>query len=713
MATERGVGREALQDPTKHSSKGTNYLLVIGIDQYQHWPKLNNAVRDAKDVADVLIRQYQFTEDSTHLLLDQEATEGNIYRVIRELKQTIQPDDNLLVYYSGHGHYDEDFDEGFWVPVDAGKDSEGDFISNANIIKRINAIDTHHTLLVIDSCFSGSLVVQKRNTVPDERFKSRRIITSGRYETVSDGRVGENSPFATGMLTFLRKNTAKALDTTTLVRYVKDFVYGKSNQSPVEGRLQNSADEGGEFVFHLRKEEGALWAEASQQNTVIAYQNYLLAFPTGRYVVQANRRLTKLREDEIWQTTRQNDNETAYESYLKKYAPTGKFVQEAEERLKGLRQDREARQEVREQMAERAQEREHMQREYAELVHQAEALFNKRELAAAREEYRSALLRYLPGFVPDQNYLEEQINLCQTNISFLQFYDNGKRAMDAGNYRLAIQYFQEALKNTDNPQVEKLLHQSRQQLAAEKAPPKPAKLEEAAYPKQAQTAANTVPPKKKKRSSRGVLIGVVIGSIACFMVLGVIGSMMDDSGTEDYLAEEEATFNESSTAGVDSYDETSSTTTPVEEDVFIPQQTGRSPSAAEAQQQRVVERNQSSAAAADPSLADPTVFGEWELIEYALNGGSFEELNQFSEAMGSDRMVVTMNFNSDGNLISEYSNTGQTTYNSFRVDNYGRIWIDQFGWGTYELSDGNNTMELNFTMSDGVYTYPLTMIMER
>lgn len=673
MANERGVGRESLQASRTSSPKRLNYLLVIGIDQYLHWTKLHNAVRDANEFANVLIRQYQFEESYTYRILDGNATERNIYGVFRELKHRIRPEDNLLIYFSGHGHYDKDIDEGFWVPVDATKDNEGDFISNSNIIKRINAIETHHTLMVIDSCFSGSLLIQKRNTIPQEQHKSRRVFTSGHLEPVSDGRTGENSPFAMGVLTYLRKNTTPALKTSTLVERVCDFVKGESDQMPLEGRLPNSGDFGGEFIFHLRKEEGTFWSEADEQNTVKAYQDYLDAFPTGLYVVQAQRRITKLREDEVWQTTCANDNESAYENYIRKYAPSGKYIAAANERLTALRQQRKERQTMQERITQQEQHREALQQEYTELVHSAEQLFAERQLAAARESFREALLKFLPGFVPNQQYLEDRINLCQTNITFLQHYDNGKRAMDSGNYRLAIQYFQEALKNTDNAQVESLLRECRKRLNRQE----PAVETQARGAHATTTGTTTASPPKKKKNRRTAwwILGGILLFISIFVVFSAILSSFEQEMTDPFITEE-------------------ATTTP--EDVYIPEQTGRSP-----------ERPQSSAAAQNPGLADPKIFGQWEQAEFNLNGLDY---NQAGNIYNQGTSAV-YNFRNDGVVEIRYSNGNMLTY-QYRVDNYSNIMFGYFGWGTYSYLD-NSTVQLRFQINDGYYTYPLTITLER
>jgi hypothetical protein len=496
---------------------------------------LSNAVKDAREFAEVLNLQYQFSDEHIFSLYDDEATEGKIYQALRDMKRRLQPHDNLVVYYSGHGHYDDEIDEGFWIPVDAEKNDESSFISNANIVKRVNVLDTQHTLLIVDSCFSGSLVVRKRNVIPDERFKSRRILASGRYETVSDGHEGENSPFSAGLLTFLRRNTSPKLDSTSLIKYVKDYVFAKANQHPVDGRIQNSADEGGEFVFHLQRDEEAVWQDVTASHTIEEYRNYLASFPEGRYVAIANRKINELAEDDIWANAKINDNESSYEEYIRKFTPNGKYLTEARNQLEQLKEKRLARQKAQKEMAGREHQREQLRQQYAQLVKEAEDLYKDRKLTEAREKYRTALTNHLPGFVPTQNYLEEQINLCQNNITFLQHYENGKAAMDDKNYRLAIEFYQEALKINSNEKIEQLIIHCQQHL-------KGGKKRTVSAASQSRGYADISQPVKTKSP---VWMKVMAGVGIILVILMVIGLAVED-GTEEvpYNAYQEGSFEE-------------------------------------------------------------------------------------------------------------------------------------------------------------------------
>ena len=73
MAEESGKTRGIdLSEVTSHIRKVRKaHFLGIGIDAYQHFPKLSNAVKDVKDIAGILQEQYQFDPDNMVLLLDE------------------------------------------------------------------------------------------------------------------------------------------------------------------------------------------------------------------------------------------------------------------------------------------------------------------------------------------------------------------------------------------------------------------------------------------------------------------------------------------------------------------------------------------------------------------------------------------------------------------------------------------------------------------
>jgi hypothetical protein len=148
--------------------------------------------------------------------------------------------------------YDKVLDEGYWIPVDAELGNNGDYISNAEIIKFLKAIKAHHIVLIIDSCFSGTLAQYKsmEGLERAEEFPSRWLLTSGRQEPVLDGKPGDHSPFAEGILDYLKLHKKDNVLISNLIQYVKTAVAHNVEQIPLGSPLHGVGDKGGEFVFH-------------------------------------------------------------------------------------------------------------------------------------------------------------------------------------------------------------------------------------------------------------------------------------------------------------------------------------------------------------------------------------------------------------------------------------------------------------------------------
>ncbi len=82
---------------------GRYFALVIGNDKYRSLPRLKTAVADAQAVARILKRSYGF---ETTVLTN--ATRDGILDALDGLRRRLTKDDNLLIYYAGHGWLDRD-----------------------------------------------------------------------------------------------------------------------------------------------------------------------------------------------------------------------------------------------------------------------------------------------------------------------------------------------------------------------------------------------------------------------------------------------------------------------------------------------------------------------------------------------------------------------------------------------------------------------------
>ena len=232
---EKGIDTQKAGRP-EVGPTGANHLLVIAIDDYVHCPKLNNCVKDAQDLIKVLDTRYGISIDNKILppLFNAEATQKNIVYSFRQLAEKVRPQDSVLIYFSGHGEYDKVLKQGYWVPVEATKGGIDTYLPNSEVRVYLDAINSHHTFMMVDSCFSGTLFVDKsvdKNIERYERDPSRWGLTSGRNEIVSDGDAGKNSPFAESLLYRLRQNTGN-LGVMHLCDFVLEQVKANAIQSP-------------------------------------------------------------------------------------------------------------------------------------------------------------------------------------------------------------------------------------------------------------------------------------------------------------------------------------------------------------------------------------------------------------------------------------------------------------------------------------------------
>ena len=237
---------------------GNYYALIVGIDSYKGiWPVLQNASNDAKAVEKLLRNSYKFEQFKT--LYNEQATRENIITAFEWLLANAKENDNVFIYYSGHGEYKKDLNKGFWVPVDATTNSTAKYISNSDIQTYISGIKGKHTLLVSDACFSGDIFRGNTISVPFEDsdkyyrevhgLSSRQALTSGGLEPVMDGGKEGHSVFAYYLLKTLGDNSNKFFDASQLYSKVKIPVINNSDQTPKFSSIKNTGDEGGQFIF--------------------------------------------------------------------------------------------------------------------------------------------------------------------------------------------------------------------------------------------------------------------------------------------------------------------------------------------------------------------------------------------------------------------------------------------------------------------------------
>ena len=234
---------------------GRYFALVVGNNDYRSLPRLNTARNDARAVADLLERNYGF--QVTRLF---DATRYDMVTALTEMRRRLTDEDNLLIYYAGHGALDTEADEGYWLPVDAVADNPVNWLANATVVGALRAMEAKHVLVIADSCFAGKLArdVHPQIRAPDylERLslkRARTALTSGGLEPVPDaGGEGNHSVFAAALLKTLAANSG-VLEGTQLFSALRRPVMLASDQTPEYADIRKAGHDGGDFLFVRRK----------------------------------------------------------------------------------------------------------------------------------------------------------------------------------------------------------------------------------------------------------------------------------------------------------------------------------------------------------------------------------------------------------------------------------------------------------------------------
>ncbi|MFN0204171.1 MAG: caspase domain-containing protein [Bacteroidia bacterium] len=250
--SDAGPKGKPVGEPVSISKGITNHAIFIGITDYRSWSLLNNTIYDCKTVSKVLLERYQFEERHTTFLFNDRATRDGILRTFDSLQRVLNEKDNLLIYYAGHGHYDSLSNLGYWIPIDGIIDRPYTYVTNTQVKDYVKSFRTHHTFLIADACFAGSLFI-RGSQVLDEEAKSRWAFASGDIEYVNDGVPGTNSPFAKYLIQELESNTSAAIRADDLIIRVSQKVRNNVKQSPKGLPIHGVGDEGGVFVFRKKK----------------------------------------------------------------------------------------------------------------------------------------------------------------------------------------------------------------------------------------------------------------------------------------------------------------------------------------------------------------------------------------------------------------------------------------------------------------------------
>ena len=233
-----------------------DYALLIATDKYDNWNDLVNPVFDAMSIGKELEERYGFIVE---VVTDPDQDE--VMTKLREYAQkNYKPQDQLLIFFAGHGQYDDVFGEGFLVARNSvlNDASKNTYISHNRIRSNINNIQCEHIFLVMDVCFGGTfdpVLASARGAYEetnDQEYlvkklskKTRKYLTSGSKEYVSDGIRGQHSPFARNIIEALKTNGGE--DRILILDEIKLYME-RLQTTPRFGEFGDD-EQGSDFVF--------------------------------------------------------------------------------------------------------------------------------------------------------------------------------------------------------------------------------------------------------------------------------------------------------------------------------------------------------------------------------------------------------------------------------------------------------------------------------
>ncbi|UCH14779.1 MAG: caspase family protein [Bacteroidales bacterium] len=239
--------------------KGITMALLFATSIYDSFSDLVNPVIDMHTIAEELRDNYGVNTE----VVENATLNETLNKLRNYAKYDYSQSDNLLIFFAGHGNYDEIFNEGYVITSDSKLDDEAKItcLSHSNLRTIVNNVPCNHILLVMDVCFGGTFdpIIAGRSRAADiyadisdeefisrkQKYKTRLYLTSGGKEYVPDGRPGHHSPFARRFIEGLRNYGGK--DGILTINEMLNFIE-KVEPQPCFGEFGDN-EPGSDFIL--------------------------------------------------------------------------------------------------------------------------------------------------------------------------------------------------------------------------------------------------------------------------------------------------------------------------------------------------------------------------------------------------------------------------------------------------------------------------------
>ncbi len=247
-------------------SLGAYYALLIGNQNYIDLEDLDTPLSDVSRAKQILEDVYGFT---VFTITDGDNIE--LMRAINDLYEIVGENDNLLLFFAGHGSRlsTGDTELGYWLPANAEQPPRNTYwVANEFVTGHLSRLKAKRVLVVADSCYAGLLSSEpsflllgddgpQYSNMDFLKFKltkrSRLLLSSGGDRPVLDGGGGNHSIFARAFLDELESNQ-KLLPSPELFLRVRSRVARASAsvdfiQQPEFKTIKSAGHEVGDFFF--------------------------------------------------------------------------------------------------------------------------------------------------------------------------------------------------------------------------------------------------------------------------------------------------------------------------------------------------------------------------------------------------------------------------------------------------------------------------------
>jgi uncharacterized protein len=266
------LGSQSFEQPEESRYRrrefGRFYALIVGVEDYDLLDDLVSPVNDITQVAQMLEDRYGFS-----VVTLANPDQLSLMRAINQLNDRLQENDNLLIYFAGHGSRLQSgaHETGYWLPRNAEPSPDDTlWVPTEFVSRHLGRIGALRVLVISDSCYGGLLgddpgyVMIGNGSYTDAYIewkrpkRSRLVLSSGVDSPIVESPEHEHSVFAQALIGELSANEQVLTAPELFLRIrqrLRDSQTGSSRapgaplEEPQLKALKDAGHEVGDFFF--------------------------------------------------------------------------------------------------------------------------------------------------------------------------------------------------------------------------------------------------------------------------------------------------------------------------------------------------------------------------------------------------------------------------------------------------------------------------------